>query len=251
MVVVHTFEEFAEQCAGSGRTRCNPQLVQVGALEAERLQRWNPGAHAGRSPGQSGDMRQAVVVAQMVRLHQRLPGLLVGRENGIGCAGSRQQLAPLQHHLVLHRMHRNADAGQRAQDPAIALDRLRLVVMRGKNRLHTEFERQRDDRRRGIAVHHDQSGVRVGAGAAQLRVQFQQRVADEFDPAVGTRQRVENSAVKHERAMHLAAGNQCQVQRRVVVQSQVASQPHETGIELFAHSDRKIAPCPTRPRPST
>ena len=156
----------------------------------------------------------------------------------VGRAGAREQLALLEHHLVLDHVHRDAAAGQRAQHLAVAFDRLGFVVTGREHRLHAEFARQRGDGLDGRALAHDQAGVRIAAGLAQRLVQVDQGFADELDAPVGARQRIEDAGVEHEGAVDVAARGQRQVQRRVVVDAQIASQPDQAGVEGFVHGDR-------------
>ena len=62
-----------------------------------------------------------------------------------------------------------------------------------------------------------------------------QDVDMEFHPPVGARQWVEDGAVEDERAPHLARTAQRVVQRRMVVDPQVAPQPHQGSIQALAH----------------
>ena len=84
----------------------------------------------------------------------------------------------------------------------------------------------------------DQAGTRLGRELAQVGVHFTQRFANELDPSVHARQRVENVPVKHKQAVHLAAGLQRQAQCRVVVYPQIAAKPHQSGLKLFVHVHR-------------
>ena len=81
---------------------------------------------------------------------------------------------------------------------------------------------------------HDQ---RTAVGAQQL-VELGQRVMDELDPpvlgAARGEQRIEDVAIEDERAIHAARLLERVIQRRVVVEPQVAAEPdegrvHQTG----------------------
>jgi hypothetical protein len=61
---------------------------------------------------------------------------------------------------------------------------------------------------------------------------------DEADASVGARQMVQDVAVKHKDTMHAAAMPHGHAQRRVVVHTQVPTQPHQTPLELLLHDRR-------------
>jgi hypothetical protein len=93
-----------------------------------------------------------------------------------------------------------------------------------------------------MALAHDQPGT-LDAMRRRQRAQFgidaDQAVADELDPAVGRlpggEQRIQDVAVEDEHAPDLACGTQRVVQRRMVVDPQVAAQPDEGAVEGLVH----------------
>ncbi len=74
---------------------------------------------------------------------------------------------------------------------------------------------------------HDQARLRVARQFAQAGIDFDQRFADEFDPAVGAGQGVENLGVKDEGHMHALAMLQGLKEGRVVAHAQIAPQPDQ------------------------
>ena len=84
-------------------------------------------------------------------------------------------------------------------------------------------------------MRNQQPGCRVGAFGAQGSIEFGQTVQEEGHTAILARQRIQDAAVEHEKAMHLAALLQGRGQGGVVVQAQVTSQPDQAGIELVRH----------------
>ena len=71
---------------------------------------------------------------------------------------------------------------------------------------------------------HDQPATEL----FQLGIELDQRLADEFHPAIGARQGVEDGAIEHEHADHLAAGPQRLPEGGVVVDAEIAAEPHES-----------------------
>jgi hypothetical protein len=123
--------------------------------------------------------------------------------------------------------------------------------VRGIHRLHVQLARQCHHLLGRSAVPHHQAGaldaVR-GAQRPQLGVHADQAVADELHPPVGARQWVEDGAVEDERAPHLARTAQRVVQRRMVVDPQVAPQPHQGSIQALAHGAECAPVAATRVR---
>ena len=109
-----------------------------------------------------------------------------------------------------------------------------LVVVVGVHRLDMQLGGQSRQGLRRMAVAHQHGhaldAVR-GRERAQLRVQPDQAVADEFDAAIGTRQGVEDVAVEDEGAPDTPGRAQRVVQRRVVVGAQVTPQPDQGAVE--------------------
>ena len=122
----------------------------------------------------------------------------------------------------------------------VALNGLRFVVVVAEDRLHLQGLRLLRHRRAGPVMHHQQPGVvdsvRLGQ-CLQCGVELGQRLHDEINPPVCARQRVENLAVQHEKAENLSAGAQGVVQGGVVVRPQVAAEPDQSALVLFAHGE--------------
>ena len=231
-VGVDALEKLVEQPVAAAGAGGDAQLVQVGAPEAERLERRHFGPAARRR--QRAEVWFHRIGAQLERVELPQPGVLVGREHGERLAAAGHDLATLEDHLVLERVQGPAGIAQRRRDAIIANDRRGLVVMVGEDRVDAEFIGQRHDCLAGAAVAHDQ---RAAVGAQQL-VELGQRVMDELDPpvlgAARGEQRIEDVAIEDERAIHAARLLERVIQRRVVVEPQVTAEPdegrvHQTG----------------------
>ena len=223
VVAFDSVEEILEQrrpalAAGRDLQRC-----QVGLLEAEVRERRHGGVMAGRRRCQCVGVMPHRIGLQIEVVDLRQPRTLVGREHGVRLAGLGQHLVALEDRLVLGDRHQDADIGQRAEHLRVARDRLGLVVAVGEHGLHVERLRDLGDLVFRTRVSHDQPA----AQRAQVGVERDQRFADEFDAAICARQRLEDVRVEHEHADHLAAAAQRLPQRRVVVDAQVASEPHQ------------------------
>ena len=130
----------------------------------------------------------------------------------------------LEYHLVLEGEKGNAPRVQGATDCRIPVDRQRFIVVIGEYGVCTEFEREGRNGGTRLVVEDNQAA----AGIFQLRLEFDDRFADEFHPAVGPgRQRVQDFPVEHEYAIHAHARFKGAKQRRVIVHAQVAAKPHQ------------------------
>jgi hypothetical protein len=111
---------------------------------------------------------------------------------------------------------------------SVACEGLGLIVASAENRLRAQPGGQRRNRPARAGVAHDQRCAAV----AQSGVDIRDRRQNELHPPVSLRpalqQRIEDVAVELKRQRHLVAGAQGSVQRRVVMQSQIATQPNQT-----------------------
>ena len=118
--------------------------------------------------------------------------------------------------MVFVGVQRNAMVGQGAAHLRVARLRLRLVVVVGKYGLHTQLLRQFGHFFFGLAVAHDQACGFVAGQLAQLRVQIDQRFANELHPPVGPGQGVQDVGIKDKHRVHFDAVFQRMKQRGVV-----------------------------------
>ena len=129
----------------------------------------------------------------------------------------RQHFAFFKNHMVLHLNQGNARFVQCAAHGMVPRNRLRLVVFGTKHRIHLQRLGQRRNFAAGHAVQHDQPGLLMARNRAQTRIQFHQRFADKFHPAVALGQGLQNFAVKDEHAENLGALRQRVGQCRVIL----------------------------------
>jgi hypothetical protein len=157
------------------------------------------------------------------------PGVLVGREHAVGFSGLRQHLAALQVGVVLEGIKSFPGRGAPGAHPAVAFQGLGLVVVVGKHGLYAQAACQCGHRLAGHRVQHDQPNLLMSTELAQRRIQLHQRRANELHAPVGPGQRSQNFAVKNKDAMHLLALGERTVKGRMIVGTQVATKPDESG----------------------
>ena len=223
LVAVDALQEVVEERGAAADAGRDFQRRQVGPLEAQLGQRRHRLAVRRRHQriGVAAD-RIGLQVEGVLDLGQ--PGPLVGREDAVGLAGLGEQLVALEDGVVLVAVEGHARVGQRTEHLRVAVERGRFVVAVGEHRLHVEAARELRDLVLGHGVAHDQAAAERMQGGVQL----DQRLADEFDPAIDARQRIEDRAVEDEDADHLPARAQRVEERRVVVDAQVAPEPHQS-----------------------
>ena len=110
--------------------------------------------------------------------------------------------------------------------------------MVGKNRLHLPLGRQPGQGFVRPAVLDHQPGILapgLAAELAQVFIELDQAADNKLHPAVGAWQGVENLAVEHEQAQHLAAVRQRLVQRLLIVRAQVAPKPDQAAFVSCVH----------------
>jgi hypothetical protein len=140
------------------------------------------------------------------------PGVLVGREDGKWLAALGQYFVAFEHHLVLERAQLAAGRAQAGGNGGVARAGCRFVVVVGKHGLAVQFGGQRRYCRFGKVVPHQQ----VSAGAFELSRKRRQGVVQEFDAAVGRRQRVQDGAVENEGTVDCPGRGQRLVQGGVI-----------------------------------
>ena len=72
-------------------------------------------------------------------IHFFQPRIFIRREHTIRRTAQTQHLAALKNHMVFEGMQAHTQISQLAAHEAIALNRLRLVIMIGKHGLHAEL----------------------------------------------------------------------------------------------------------------
>ncbi len=100
------------------------------------------------------------------------PRVLVGCENAVWVAGLRQHLAAFQERVVFERVKGFASGGQSCAHQAVAPERLGLVVVVGKDGLHTQGVGQRGNGITGHRVQHDQTTLWMPRKRAQRFIEF-------------------------------------------------------------------------------
>ena len=220
--------------------------MQVGGLEAEFLQAGHAHPEAlarglGRQGRQGSGQRGHRVRGQGPGRAARVlrgrdgadPAVLVGREHAVRCASGGQDLAALEHHVVLDRVHRDAQVCQASAHLGVARERVGIVIVAGVHRLHPQPGGHRGQLLGGpsVAADHAHRGgachpVRLGQ-RPQFGIQHRQAVAQELHAPIGTRQRVQDRGVEDEGAPHAPRRLQGPVQGCMVFHAQVAAQPHQ------------------------
>ncbi len=203
--------------------RRKTQLGQGGQRLPQR--RWQRGQPGGGHRAIDGLLRLCGVPRQ--------PGGAVGRKDRVRFALGRQHLVALENHVLFDGAQRPPVLPQGALDGRIAREGFGLIVASAEHRLRAQLGSQRGDRLARAGVAHDQRG----AVFAQSGVDLRHRRQDELHPPIrlqpALQQRIENVSVEHKRQRHLVAGAQGGVQRRVVVQAQIAPQPDQTERQFF------------------
>ncbi|MNZ84055.1 hypothetical protein D3C78_1028000 [compost metagenome] len=236
----HARRKVGQQPGRARAARGQGQLLQVGGFETDVPQ-------AGHGPALAfGARRQAAGIAldgigreiEGVELAQ--PGVLVGREHAERCAREREHFVALEDHMVLERVQRHAARLQGRAHARVARQGLGLVVVVGEHGRGAQLLRQPWNFRFGHALAHDQSGLRVAAERAQVRIQRHQAVPDELHAPVGARQRLEDGCIEKKHAMHLGAVAQGMKKSGMVAGAQIAPQPDQ------AHRARKFHGSPLK-----
>ena len=184
-----------------------PWTFRLSRLVRHEAERRPASAVAASTPAGSGARRAGVALdrvgLQVEGVELLQPGVPVGREHAVRRAAAGQHLAALEDHVVLRGVQGDAAVGERAADAGVARQGVRVVVVVGVDRLHMELARQGDDLVAGLAVADDQADAVVAVAPAELGqvgVERLDAVADELDPPVGARQRIEDGAVEDEGA---------------------------------------------------
>ncbi len=136
-------------------------------------------------------------------------------------------------------MQGDAAVGQCATHRGVASERVRIVVVVGVDRLDMQLVREGDDLVARVAVAHEKANAAhamLPAERGQVRVERLDALDDELDPAVGSRQRVEDAAIEHEGAPDFARCLQGVEQGGVVVDAQVATKPDQRRVENLFHA---------------
>jgi CheY-like chemotaxis protein len=231
-------QKVVQQFLAAGAAAGQLQQVQVGRLKANVGQCRHGLPQRRRQRGQRAGMVGHRVGLQEEWVDLLQPCVLVRREHAVGIASLGEQLVALEDDMVLDGMHRHANVGQPSAHARVARQGGGVVVVIGIYRLRAQNVRQRRDLVDRVAMPHDQpaalDAVRT-AQRAQLRVQADQAVADEFHPAVLARQRVEDASVEDKHAPHLAGGAQGVVQGGMVVGTQVAPEPQQGTVQRLGH----------------
>jgi hypothetical protein len=72
------------------------------------------------------------------------------------------------------------------------------------------------------------------AARAQRAIEFDQRLADEFDtPVAPRRQRIENLAIEHKTTVNPSPTPQRFAERGVIEIAQIAAKPHQNRIQIY------------------
>ena len=247
-VVVDALREVAHERSRAGHARPDAERGEVRRAETHRRERRDAAVELGRRRGEPARRARVVDAGQARGRQRREPGALVRREHRERRAGLRQDLAPLEDHLVARRAPVDAQVRERVRDRRVAIERGGLVVVVRVHRAHAEFARERRNRVARARVADDQAA----AALAQRGVQFGDARVDELDAAVlGGGKRVEDLAVEDERAVDRTAFRERGGQRRMVAVPQVAAEPDEGGGSVGHGGDgqgpgARLAEAPTR-----
>ena len=141
--------------------------------------------------------------------------------------------------MVFEAVKAHAFGRQTGRHLGVAGNSLRLVVVVGEHRLHTQRQRLLHHGAAGLVVQDHQAGFGHAVRQCQRRqsrVQLDQGMPDELNAPVRTGQPVQNLAVKDKETKHLPAAAQGVVQGGVVVRAQVAAKPDQTAFVRFVHA---------------
>ncbi len=247
VVAVDALQEIGQQLARAAGPGGHGQLREVGGLEVQVRQ----ARHRHRPLGWHGRERRGVarhrVGLEVKRFELLEPRVLVGCEHAKRVTRLREQLAPLEDHVVLVTVQQDTGVGQIAKHLGVARQRRRIVVVVGEHRLDLQPLGQRGNGPAGLVVQHDEAGTCPTAGlpeGVQVRVELHQRLADEFDAPVRPGQGIQNVGVEDEDAPDLAADLERVVQRCVVLAAQVATEPHQAFV-VGVHGGGWVPACTT------
>ncbi len=208
MVLVHARQKFIKQALAASATGRNFQCRKIGRLKPESSQRWHGCTPCHRNRRQ----RRAVVFhrigTQVKGIHFFKPGVFIRREHAVGLAGLRQHFLAFKNHMVFEAVKSHAGPRQGAGDLLVPCQRLRLIVVVGKDRVDGKRSGQLWQGLGGAAMQRDQTGLRdamLTRQLLQLPGKINQRLPDKLDAAVCTGQGVEDVTVQHEHAKDLAA----------------------------------------------
>ena len=161
VVVLDAAQKIVQQllrATGAGGQR---RVRQGCVIKAQRRQRWHGLTVRLRAWCQAMRMALHGVAFELKVIHLFQPRVLVGRKDAVGAARLRQHLAALQHGMVFVGVERTPLGGQPRAHPCVAGERLRFVVMVGKNGLHVQRLGQRRNRIAGDRVKHYEPPLRV------------------------------------------------------------------------------------------
>ncbi|OQC05011.1 MAG: hypothetical protein BWX79_02382 [Alphaproteobacteria bacterium ADurb.Bin100] len=129
--------------------------------------------------------------------------------------------------MILVGVQRNPLVSQSAAHDSVAFDRLRLIVMVGKDRLDAQAKGQPRNflARHGMAD--DEAGVFLSCQFAQVLVQGHERLPDELDAPIGPRKWIQDLLIQDEHAMHLRAIPERVMERSIVLGAKIAPEPHQ------------------------
>ena len=213
----------------------NMQGFQVGGCKTQFGQARHALAVGHWPRGQCAGVRLQRMGLEVMVVHLFEPSVFVGREYAVGPSHLGHELLPLENHMVFVGVQGNAEIGQSPSHLGVACQRGRLVVVVGKHRLNTQLMGQLGQFFPCFAMANDQTRAFEACQSPQLRVQIDQRLADEFDPAVSPRQGRQNIGVKDKYTMDFGAIFQRMEERGVVVRSQIAAKPDQSGGKSFVH----------------
>ncbi len=115
-----------------------------------------------------------------------------------------------------------------------------LVIVGAEHGLNSQLLGQGGQGLACRAMQHQQACVVALADAAQFLVQLSDSGMDEVHTSILAGQVLQNLGVKNKGHVHALAVAQGQVQRRVVVQAQIASQPDQSGGVIGLHGRRGL-----------
>jgi len=249
MVVIHPLKKVSEQLRTTLQAHRNFQRPEVAADKTDVSELGHRCGHVGWALGQTMRQRARVMHWQVQRLQPGQPVVFVRREHAVDGAALRQNFAFLKNYMVFAGLKGNAVLLQGLRHLQIALACQRFVVVGGKNCLYTQLL---GNARQGLACHivaDDQAHLCLATDLAQRLIKLNQRFTDELDPSVNARQGVKNGAIKDKYTVQLPTLAQRRVQGQVVVNTQIAPEPHQAGVKVWGHLGRKIVSClPILPR---
>ena len=187
------------------------QLLQIGPLEAQLLE----ARHVrGRVTRQRIGVLLYWIRSDVEGAKTLQPGVLVRGEHAEGPACARQDLVLLEDDLIFEGVELDALLQQSALHRPVALERSRLVVVVGIDRLSVQQTRQLRDLVSRTAVQYQQRAAHLLEGRAQLH----DALPDEFHaPVSPAGQRIQDLGVEYENAVDGPAGLERVIQRGVIM----------------------------------